>query len=234
MDTRKEELDLHNSECHPTETTQADMQEENQELKRMVQKLKDDVTKAAQQEANARALAEKANEGKMKAAAKVKALEREKKKQKTGTLSTRKASLPSQPGLGNANQSAEAEGLAKQANQDVGLLKGALKQSEKNNEEWMKVVWFQQRSEQSLAYSKEVLLPMVNASPNSAAKWIPAVTATLSRISGDAQVADVGTTEGKYTLPFLVRSAGAKALFGMLLFSESCPDCRSGPWRVSH
>ena len=79
MDTRKEELDLHNSECHPTETTQADMQEENQELKRMVQKLKDDVTKAAQQEANARALAEKANEGKMKAAAKVKALEREKK-----------------------------------------------------------------------------------------------------------------------------------------------------------
>ena len=90
MDTRKEELDLHNSECHPTETTQADMQEENQELKRMVQKLKGDVTKAAQQEANARALAEKANEGKVKAAAKVKlaqtgersaklALEREKK-----------------------------------------------------------------------------------------------------------------------------------------------------------
>jgi len=32
MDTRKEELDLHNSECHPTETTQADMQEENQEI----------------------------------------------------------------------------------------------------------------------------------------------------------------------------------------------------------
>ena len=40
-------------------------------------------------------------------------------------------------------------------------------------------------------------------------------------------------SEGKYSLPFLVRSAGAKALFGLLLFSESCPDCRSGPWRVS-
>ena len=88
MDTRKEELDLHNSECHPTETTQADMQEENQELKRMVQKLKDNVTKTAQQEANARALAEKANEGKMKAAAKVKALEREKKTKDGHTLNT--------------------------------------------------------------------------------------------------------------------------------------------------
>ena len=76
-------------------------------------------------------------------------------------------------------------------------------------------------------------MPMVNASPNSAAKLIPAVAAALSRISGDAQVADAGTTECKYTLPFLVRSAGAKALFGMLLLSESCPDCRSEPWRVS-
>ena len=150
MDRRKEELDLHNSECHPTETTQADMQEENQELKRMVQKLKGDVTKAAQQEANARALAEKANEGKVKAAAKVKlaqtgersaklALEREKKKRKAGTPSKRKAPLPSQPGPGNANQSAEAEGLAKQVNQDAGLWKGALKQSEKNATEWMKM-----------------------------------------------------------------------------------------------
>jgi hypothetical protein len=223
MDRRKEELDLHNSECHPTETTQADMQEENQELKRMVQKLKGDVTKAAQQEANARALAEKANEGKVKAAAKVKsaklALEREKKKRKAGTPSKRKAPLPSQPGPGNANQSAEAEGLAKQANQDAGLWKGALKQSEKNATEWMKMALYQQRSEQSRAYSKEVLLPMVNASPNSAAKLIPAVAAE--------------TTEGKYPLPFLVRSVGAKALFGMLLFSESCPYCRSEPWRVS-
>jgi hypothetical protein len=210
----------------------------------MVQKLKGDVTKAAQQEANARALAEKANEGKVKAAAKVKlaqtgersaklALEREKKKLKAGTPSKRKAPLPSQPGPGNANQSAEAEGLAKQVNQDAGLLKGALKQSEKNATEWMKMALYQQRSEQSRAYSKEVLLPMVNASPNSAAKLIPAVAAALSRISGDAQVADVGTTEGKYPLPFLVRSVGAKALFGMLLFSESCPYCRSGPWRVS-
>ena len=73
---------------------------------------------------------------------------------------------------------------------------------------------------------------MANASPNSAAKLIP-VAAALSRISGDAQVADVGTTEGKYPLPFLVRSVGAKALFGMLLFSQSCPYCRSEPWRVS-